>query len=38
MVHPDRVLAKTSTDNHSWPDGEIDAQMIEVPGAYTVLR
>ena len=33
VVHPDHVLVKTSTDNSL-----ADAQMIEVPGAYTHLR
>ena len=27
-----------SKHNPHWPDGEIDAQTIEVPGAYTLLR
>ena len=35
-MHPDRVLVKTSTDNS--PGRRRDAQTIDVPGAYTLLR
>ena len=35
-MHPDRVLVKTSIDNSHWRWR--DAQKIEVPGAYTLLR
>jgi len=35
VLHPDRVLVKTST---TVAGRQRDAQMIEVPGAYTLLK